>query len=260
MPLDHAFTHHLHQLMVEVSEAVAESEAKYKAELVWKAQQTHNAGAMPVAYRDAALHALQTRFDRTVERYLHALLEWGIPIDDNVEREVRTHINLLTSGPNSLRFPPGLRVMNTDAVQQSYAQERQRLAHQLQRSAGNRLRELKMKSIRQHQVAQQTIQPVVTNVHFNAPVGNAYIDSVHNSTTNVEIDMQTLRDIDSLSAAHPALHDAAKEIRAAYPQKTSMFEKARNWVALLASVDGLTEKAIQLYPKIAGLIHHLSQS
>ncbi len=72
--------------------------------------------------------------------------------------------------------------------------------------------------------------------------------------------MQTLRDIDSLSAAHPALQDAAKKIRAARSDKASMLEKARNWIALLASVDGLTEKAIQLYPKIAGLIHHLSQS
>jgi hypothetical protein len=80
MPLDHAFTHHLHELMVEVGEAVAEPEAKYKAELIWKAQQTHNSAAIPVAYRDAALHALQTRFDKTVERYLQASVEWGIPI------------------------------------------------------------------------------------------------------------------------------------------------------------------------------------
>jgi hypothetical protein len=40
MPLDREFVHHLHELMVEVSEAVAEPEAKYKAELVWKAQKT----------------------------------------------------------------------------------------------------------------------------------------------------------------------------------------------------------------------------
>lgn len=260
MPLDHAFTHHLHELMVEVSEALAEPEAKYKAELIWKAQQTHNAGAMPVAYRDAALHAMQTRFDKTVERYLQALVEWGILLDDNVEREMRTHISMLMAGSNYLHFPPGLRGLNTGAVQQSYAQARERLAHQLQRTAVNRLRELKMKSIRQHQAAQQAIQPVVNNVHFNAPVGNAYINSVHNSTSHVEIDLQTLQNIDALSATHPALQEAAIEIRAAYPQKASMLEKAKNWVALLASVDGLTEKAIQLYPKIAGLIHQLSQS
>jgi hypothetical protein len=260
MPLDQNFTHHLHELMVEVAEAIADSEARHKAELVWKAQKTNNSAAMPIAYRDAALHALQTRFDKTVERYLQALVEWGIPIDDNVEREMSIQINMLTAGPKSLHFPPGLRGANTAAVQQSYAQDRERLAHQLQRSAANRLRELKMKSMRQHQAARQAIQPVVNNVNFNAPVGNAYINSVHNSTSHVEIDMQTLQDIDALSATHPALQEVATEIRAAYPQKASMLEKAKNWVALLASVDGLTERAIQLYPKIAGLIHHLSQS
>ena len=258
MPLDHQFTQHLHDLMVEVSEAVAEPEATYKAELLWNAR--HNSAAPPIAYRDAALHAFQSRFEKTVERYLQALVEWGIPIDDNVEREMHTHINLLTSGPNSLQVPPGVRGANLAAVQQSYARDRAQLAQQLQRAAVNRLRELKMKSIRQHQQVQQTIQPVVTNVNFNASVGNAYINSVDNSTNNVGIDMQTLQDIYAISAAHPALQDAAREIRAAYPQKASMFEKARNWVALLASVDGLTEKAIQLYPKIAGLIHHLSRS
>ena len=72
--------------------------------------------------------------------------------------------------------------------------------------------------------------------------------------------MQTLGDIEALSASHPELEIAAREIREVYPQKPTMLEKAKNWVALLSSVDGLTEKAIQLYPKIAGLIHHFSQS
>jgi hypothetical protein len=260
MPLDYAFTHHLHELMVEVSETLAEPEAKYKAELIWRAQQTHNSAAMPIAYRDAALHAMQTRFDKTVERYLQALVEWGIPIDDHVEREMRTKINMLTAGPNVLHFPPGLRGPHIAGVQQSYAQARGRLTHQLQRTAANRLREWKMKSKRQHQAAEQAIQPVVNNVHFNAPVGNAYINSVHNSPSHVEIDMQTLQDIDAVSAAHPVLRDAATEIRAAYPQRASLLEKAKNWVTLVASVDGPTEKATQLYPKIAALIHHLSQS
>lgn len=258
--IDYEFTHHLHELMVEVAEAVAESEAKYKADLMWKARQTNNAAAMPIAYQDAALHALQARFDKTVERYLQALVERGMSIDDNVEREMHSKINLLTSGSSSLHFPPGLRAVNTVAVQQSYARARQRLAHQLQRSAANRLRELKMKSIRQHQAVQQTIQPAVTNVHFNAPVGNAYFNSVDNSTNHVEIDMQTLQDIVALSATHPALQDAASEIREAYPQKASMLEKAKNWVTLLDSVAGLTEKAIRLSPTIGALIHHLSQS
>jgi hypothetical protein len=47
MPLDYAFTHHLHQLMVEVAEAVAESEAKYKAELVPSASASHAKACKP---------------------------------------------------------------------------------------------------------------------------------------------------------------------------------------------------------------------
>jgi hypothetical protein len=55
MALDREFLHHLHKLMVEVSEKLAEPEAEYKAQLIWTAQKTNNAAAMPLAYKDAAI-------------------------------------------------------------------------------------------------------------------------------------------------------------------------------------------------------------
>jgi hypothetical protein len=255
MLLDGEFMHHLHELMVEVSEAVAEPEAKYKAELVWKAQKTNNAAAMPIAYKDAALHALRTRFDQTVAHYIEAQRQRGGVINDAVEKEMLQHISLLTSGPNALHFPPGLHGALIPAVQQSYSRERQRLAHQLIREAANRLRELKMKSKQVPQVPITTI-----NNQFNAPVGTAYINSTHHSTTSFEITLGNLQDIDRISQGHPQLEEAAREIHAASADKMTMLDKAKNWVMLLSSVEGLTEKIVQHYPQIAALIHHLTTS
>ena len=67
MALDREFLHHLHELMVEISEEVAKPEADYKAQLLWDARQTHNAAATPIAYKDAAIHAFQTRIEKTIE-------------------------------------------------------------------------------------------------------------------------------------------------------------------------------------------------
>ena len=78
----------MHELMVEVSEELAKPAAAYKAELIWKAQQTHNAAAMPIAYMDAAIHAFRTRIEKTIEKYIEALSIWGIDITPAVERDI----------------------------------------------------------------------------------------------------------------------------------------------------------------------------
>jgi hypothetical protein len=253
VPLDREFKQHLHDVMVEVSEAVAESEAEHKRQLIWKAQQTNNRAAMPVAYKEAAIHSLRTRFEKTVERYFEALSAWGIEIDSEIEKEMLQQINLLTSGPSYLSLPPALKGGNVEAVQQSYAMERTRVAHQLRREAKNRFSEFKMKAKRSPQPSNS-----ITHV-YNMPLGRVYNNSVDQSTNTIEITRSELEDIDRISQGNQKLEAASKEIREAYPQNATMFEKVRKWVGLVASVEGLTEKVVQHYPQIVALMHRVQQ-
>jgi acyl carrier protein len=182
MPLSAEFKRHLHDVMVEVAESLSDSQAKYKAELIGKARTTHNGGATPIAYKDAALHALRTRFEKTVERYFQALSEWGIRMGDDEEREMLTHIYALTSGPNKLHFPPGLRLPNESAYQGDYARSRERLVHELQLSAKNKLREIKMRGLLEAQdnlrgaQSRQELQPSIVNHHYTVTGPNARVN------------------------------------------------------------------------------------
>lgn len=189
MPLSTEFKRHLHDVMVEVAESLSDSQAKYKAELIGKARAIHNVGATPIAYKDAALHALRTRFEKTVERYFQALSEWGIRMGDDEEREMLTHIYALTSGPNQLHFPPALRLPNESAYQGDYARSRERLVHELQLSAKNKLREIKMRGLLKAQdelreaQRRQELQPSIVNHHYTATGPNARVTvgSIDNS-------------------------------------------------------------------------------
>ena len=189
MPLSTEFKRHLHDVMVEVAESLSDSQAKYKAELIGKARATHNVGAMPIAYKDAALHALRTRFEKTVERYFQALSEWGIRMDDDEEREMLTNIYALTSGPNQLHFPPALRLPNESAYQGDYARSRERLVHELQLSAKNKLCEIKMRGLLKAQddlreiQRRQELQPSIVNHHYTAsgPNASVTVGSIGNS-------------------------------------------------------------------------------
>jgi hypothetical protein len=253
MPLNQEFLHHLHELMVEVSEKLANEEAEYKSQLIWKARKTNNAAAMPIAYKDAAIHALRTRFEQTVERYIEALSVWGIEIDAAVEKEMRQHINMLASGPNQLSLPPGIRGGNVQAVQQSYAMERQRVAHQLNLSAANRLRDLNMKTKRES----KEVKPTSAMHVYNMPFGRVYNNSIDQSINNFEISLSILRDIDHISVGNEQLEQAAREIHAAIPDKATMLEKFSKWASLLMSVEGLVEKVHQHYPEIETFIKHM---
>jgi acyl carrier protein len=187
MPLSAEFKRHLHDVMVEVADSLSDSQAKYKAELIGKARATHNGGAMPIAYKDAALHALRTRFEKTVERYFQALLEWGVRIGDDEEREMLTHIYALTSGPNQ---------PNESAYQGDYARSRERLVHELQLSAKNKLREIKMHGLLKAQdelreaQRQRELQPSVVNHHYTATGPNARVNvgSTDNSSNVIGAD------------------------------------------------------------------------
>jgi hypothetical protein len=262
MPLPSEFTRHLHDVMVEVAEALSDSEAKYKLELIGKARATHNGGAMPIAYKDAELHRLQTRFEMTVDRYFQALVEWGIPIDDSVEREMRTHIDMLTAGSHQLHFPPGLRLTKLEAIHGAYARERQRLAHRLQLAAKNRLRDIKMKGLlrsqdeREAAQRQRALQPsVVNHTHYTATGQNARVNvnSTDNSTNVVSVNaLELLEKIIELSREHssPEMQKAAEEAKAAYPDKKLTATKIAAWVSLASGAGHLMHQAMPYLTEI----------
>jgi len=102
--------------------------------------------------------------------------------------------------------------------------------------------------------------PTVMNV-YQMPFsqGRVYNNSTDNSINNVELSLANLEAIERLSEGNHNLEKAAQELRAAYPVKTTMVERAQKWIGLATSVEGLLEKAHQHYPQIEALIKHWTQ-
>ena len=148
MPLDSEFRHHLHELMIESSDKLRDELNQHQRQLIWEAQQTHNAAAIPNAYSKASIHAFRTRVSATIVSYLGALETFGIVVDDSVELEMLAAISQLTSATPSLSLPPGLKPVNISGIQRAHKMELARVGNSLRREAANRLRELKMKARR----------------------------------------------------------------------------------------------------------------
>jgi hypothetical protein len=256
MSLDPEFKKHLHSLMVEVYEKTVDATEQHKRELLFGARATHNAAATPIAYKDAALYAMEFRIGRTIERYIEAIAISGCPIGTAFETAMIKEFWSLTAGPNQLQFPPAVRGQHAQAVQGSYARERQRLAARLVREGTNRLRELKMKT-RQAERSSRTSDSTINNT-FNGPVGNAFINSsVIQTTNNLTITAQTIKDIDEISAGNSELQAAALELRNAHAQSTGTVETLQKWATLALAVGGVADKIHQYYPRIAVLIDQL---
>ena len=253
MPFDPEFKKHLHSLMVEVYEATHEEAEQHKRELLYKALQTHNAAAPPLAYRDAALFSMELRVRRTIEKYIDAASTWGYLIDEAFEREMIQEFWSLTAGPSQLQFPPAIRGQQLQAVKGDYARARSRLAHSLVREGTNRLKELKMKT-RQAKISTEH----TTHNIFNAPVGNAFINSsVVQTTNNITITTPILDDIERLSEGHPQMQSAALEVRNAHSQGANVVDKLQKWAVLANTVAGLSEKIYRYFPQVAAIIEHL---
>lgn len=148
MPLDPEFGHHLHELMVETSDKLRDELNQHKRKLIWEAQQTHNAAAVPNAYSKASTYAFRTRVSATIASYIDALETLGIVVDNSVELEMLAAISQLTSATPSLSLPPALKPPNISAIQRAHKMESMRIGNALRREAANRLRELKMKARR----------------------------------------------------------------------------------------------------------------
>jgi hypothetical protein len=250
MPFNPEFKKHLHSLMVEIAETTSDERQQFKRERIWKAQQTHNAAALPIAYMDAELHSIETRVGKTIEKNIEALAIWGFDIDSAIEKEMIQQFLLLTAGPNQLHFPPMLKGPNVQAVQASFARERAKLANRLVREETNRLSELKIKSRRSNQSVGST-----TNNIFSDPVGNAYINSTVQTNASFVISPQLLDEIEHVSEGHPELQVAATELKNASQGK---LEKAQKWIALANSIAGLSDKIYRHYPQIEAFVKHLS--
>lgn len=145
MALDAEFKKHLHSLMVEVHEQTVDEIEQHKREILFKAQQTRNAAAPPIAYKDAELYRMEFRLSSTIKKYIEAIEIWGFPIDAAFEADMNKEFWSLTAGPNQIQFPPMMYRGNRQAIQSSFARARGRLAAKLVREGTNRLRELKMK-------------------------------------------------------------------------------------------------------------------
>jgi hypothetical protein len=260
MPLDAEFKQHLHSLMVEVYERTHKEAEQHKRELVFKAQQTHNSAAMPLAYKDAKLYEMELRVGKTIEKYVEAAGICGFAIDAAFERDMILAFWSLTSGPSTFQLPPAIRGQHVQAVQASYARERSRLASQLVREGTNRLKELKMKTKRANNTTGAK-DGVTNNTIFNAPVGTAFINSsvVQTTNNNITISTQILDDIDRLSEGNVELQSAARELRTAHAQNENAVDKLQRWVTLANTVTGLAGTIHQHYPQIAHLIERLRE-
>ena len=253
MPFDPEFKRHLHSLMVEVAGETSDECVRSKNELLGRARATHNSAATPIAYKDAALYSMEFRLSKTIEKYIEAVSIWGYPIDGAFEREMINEFWSLTAGPNQLQFPPAVRGQQVQAVQGAYARERAQLANRLVREGTNRLKELKMKTMQKKRATDST-----TNNIFNAPVGNAFINSsVVQTTNNITITNQVLDDIDRLSEGHPQLQSVALELRSVQSQGANVVDKLQKWALLANTVAGLSEKIYHYFPQVAAIIEHL---
>lgn len=157
MTLDAEFKKHLRELMVEVALKLKDEEAHYKNALIGKAIQTHNSGAMPIAYKDAQLHAIESRVSKTLEKYLEAVSIWECEITPAFEKDMINEFIMLTAGPDSVHFPPAIQGHQVQAVQGAFARERAQLTNRLVREGTNRLRELKMRMRATQKPSQSTI-------------------------------------------------------------------------------------------------------
>jgi hypothetical protein len=158
MALDAEFKKHLHELMVEVADKTRDEGVAYANQLRGQAHATHNSSAMPIAIRDAKLHAIENRVGQTIAKYIEAISIWGLTIDDRLEKDMVNEFWSLTAGPNQLQFPPAINgSSHAQAANRSFAMERQRLANRLVREGANRLRELKMKTKTKPQPNHSTI-------------------------------------------------------------------------------------------------------
>ena len=162
--------------MIETSDRLRDELNQHKRQLIWEAQQTRNASAIPGAYSRASIHAFRTRVSATIASYLGALGTFGIDVDNSVEQEMLIAIRHLTSASPSLALPPGVKPPNLSAIRRAHAMEVSRVGNSLYREAANRLREIKIKARRTRPAANSGTRVTRTEPFTIASVAKTLTD------------------------------------------------------------------------------------
>jgi hypothetical protein len=146
MKIDDDFRRLLHTMSVEIMLSLRDEEVQYKDQAVFDARKTGNPAAVALAYSEAILRIFENRARLTIERYMSALENCGIDIDDEVEKEMLREISRVVSISPNLKFPPTIRREQAASIQSAHDNAMGRLSHQLYKEAANRLWEEKIKA------------------------------------------------------------------------------------------------------------------
>lgn len=165
---------------------------------------------MPIAYKDAQLHAIENRVGKTIEKYLEAVSIWGYEITPALERDMINEFIMLTAGPNSIHFPPAIKGHQVQAVQGAFARERAQLANRLVREGTNRLRELKMEMKTTQKPSQSTI---IQGDQFNNYGIAGAIGPHSNGTINLQQQWTAILNEIDLSALTGELEQLRKHLQ-----------------------------------------------
>ncbi len=119
--------------------------AEKQLELLSYARAKNNSAAIPPAYSEAALYRLETTVRNQLDWTVNEVNAMGILVDDEVEKIVVQHFNVMTSMSMPLQLPPGITAtMNVSVHQEAHARARMRLNNQLQREAASAIKSLKL--------------------------------------------------------------------------------------------------------------------
>jgi hypothetical protein len=254
MPLSAEQKKHLQQNWQNIQLRANDLAAKNQNELLFRAHAKNNSAAIPLAYSEAALYRLEITVRNQLDWTLRELDTMGVTIDDDVERFVMQHFNVMTSMNMPLHFPPGLKArMDLSANQGAHTRARMRLNNQLQREAASAIGSLKLRAPKSI-----SVPSVVINNHFhNSPGARSYHQSTDNSINYTQLPPDVAALIASLSAGNAELETLSQRIQEA-PDKRSMAEQLVKWITAVSSVESLTEKLAHALPTIEKWIHHLS--
>lgn len=254
MPLSAEQKKHLEENWQNIQMRANDVAAKNQNDLLFRARAKNNAAAIPLAYSEAALYRLETTVRTQLDWALNELDAMGVLVDDEAEKFVVQHFNVMTSMSMPIHFPPGVTAtMDVSAHQGAHARARMRLNNQLQREAASAIRSLKLRA--------RTNTPVpavvINNQFHNSPGARSYYQSTDNSVNHPQVPADAAALIANLSAGHPELEALSQRIHESSDKK-SMAEQIVRWVTAVSSIETLAEKLRIVLPTIEGWIRHLS--
>jgi hypothetical protein len=254
MPLSVEQKKHLQENWQNIQMRANDAAAKNQNELLFRARAKNNAAAIPPAYSEAALYRLETTVRNQLDWTINELGTMGVLVDDEAEKFVMQHFNVMTSMSMPIHFPPGVTAtMDVSAHQGAHARARMRLNNQLQREAASAIRSLKLRARPNTPVP--TV--VINNQFHNSPGARAYYQSTDNSVNHPQVPSEATTLIANLSAGHPELEALSQRIHES-PDQKSMAEQIVRWVTVVSSIETLAEKLRIALPTIEGWIRHLS--